>query len=311
MRMVIEAVRVTAAFLRAAAVGVVTVRTAVVGAAVAVAALMLFSRGAGAQYQVLHGSFNSGGGAASGSHYSYHTTGQGPAGAMGDASYAVGSGFWYGAGVSSTVDVTVSFFEGEIAGFAVKLKWDFSAAIVSGGINVYRAEAEAATSHRTLSDDAMDDVAKAGAADDAFARLNGGLLPAGDARSYIDETAVPGRSYLYRIGVVDGERESMSAVIRLSIPPRPMTLFQNYPNPFNPSTTIRCFLPSDGPAKLVIYDVQGRKVAVLLDGWAKAGNLSVVWNGTNDRGNRVASGVYYYRLDAMKKVVTKKLVVLR
>jgi flagellar hook assembly protein FlgD len=61
----------------------------------------------------------------------------------------------------------------------------------------------------------------------------------------------------------------------------------------------------------MVYDVQGRRVKTLVDGSKDMGTHKVVWNGTNDRGANVGSGVYFYRLVTGKKVLTKKLVMLR
>ncbi|HLF15236.1 MAG TPA: T9SS type A sorting domain-containing protein, partial [Bacteroidota bacterium] len=71
-------------------------------------------------------------------------------------------------------------------------------------------------------------------------------------------------------------------------------LEQNYPNPFNPSTTITFQLPADGWVRLTVYNALGQEVANLVDGMQEEGYHSVEWNGGN-----VASGVYFYRLDAV------------
>jgi hypothetical protein len=80
--------------------------------------------------------------------------------------------------------------------------------------------------------------------------------------------------------------------------PTSYSLDQNYPNPFNPSTTIRFGLPVAASVRLTVYDALGREIGTLLNGEQSAGYLTVTWNGTNDAGVRVASGVYFYRLQA-------------
>jgi Ni,Fe-hydrogenase III small subunit len=75
-------------------------------------------------------------------------------------------------------------------------------------------------------------------------------------------------------------------------------LVQNYPNPFNPTTTIRYELPAAAEVSLTIYDILGREIKTLVDGQSSPGTFQVVWNGENASGNRVASGVYFYRLIA-------------
>ncbi len=80
--------------------------------------------------------------------------------------------------------------------------------------------------------------------------------------------------------------------------PRLAVLGQNYPNPFNPTTAISFNLPRDGRAKLQVYDTRGRLVRTLLDGHRVAGPYTEVWDGRDNNGRGVASGVYMYRLIA-------------
>jgi len=83
------------------------------------------------------------------------------------------------------------------------------------------------------------------------------------------------------------------------------------PNPFNPVTTIGYHLPVDGHAEIVVYDVVGRVVRTLVSGYTQAGGHEVVWSGLDDSGNRVASGVYLYRLRAGDIVETRRMVLLK
>ncbi|UCH84508.1 MAG: T9SS type A sorting domain-containing protein [Candidatus Latescibacterota bacterium] len=95
-------------------------------------------------------------------------------------------------------------------------------------------------------------------------------------------------------------------------PPRETSLFQNVPNPFNPSTTIRYTVGEPGGyVSLRVYDVTGRVIRVLFDGAAGPGEKTVTWDGDNEQGKRVASGVYFYRLTAPGFARTMKLVVLK
>ena len=88
-------------------------------------------------------------------------------------------------------------------------------------------------------------------------------------------------------------------------------LHQNHPNPFNPSTTISFSLKSRGHANLAVYDVAGRLVRVLIDGVMEAGPRDVTWDGRDNAGRGVASGVYFYRLEAGEFIETRKMVLLR
>lgn len=88
-------------------------------------------------------------------------------------------------------------------------------------------------------------------------------------------------------------------------------LYQNHPNPFNPRTTITFSLAQAGPTELVIYDVSGRKVRTLFDGHKDAGTHSLVWDGRDDAGNPVASGVFWSQLAVDGFSSNKKMVVLK
>jgi len=94
--------------------------------------------------------------------------------------------------------------------------------------------------------------------------------------------------------------------------PDAFALGQNVPNPFNPTTTIQYDVSAGGGAvTLQIFDVSGRLVRTLVDGRQTPGSKSVVWNGTNDRGQGVASGIYFYRMTAPQFLSTRKMVLLQ
>ena len=93
--------------------------------------------------------------------------------------------------------------------------------------------------------------------------------------------------------------------------PKTLQLSQNYPNPFNPITTIKFALPEEGRMKLVIYNVLGQKVKELVDEYRQAGYHQVIWNGKNDFGAQVASGVYIYRLETVKGVQARKMLLIK
>ncbi len=84
-----------------------------------------------------------------------------------------------------------------------------------------------------------------------------------------------------------------------------------YPNPFNPVTTIRFSLPTRGFGSIVVYDVRGRQIATLLSEVRDAGEFEVQWNGRNDNGERVASGVYLYQLVTGDVVESRKMVLVK
>ncbi len=85
----------------------------------------------------------------------------------------------------------------------------------------------------------------------------------------------------------------------------------NYPNPFNPSTTISFSLENEAQVSLNIYNQRGQKVCELLNDKLPAGNHHLTWNGTDNNGNSVGSGVYYYRMQSGKYTSTRKMVMMK
>ena len=89
------------------------------------------------------------------------------------------------------------------------------------------------------------------------------------------------------------------------------SLRQNYPNPFNPSTTIKFSIANKGHVSLKVYNVAGQLVSTLVNEVLEAKSHDIPWNGTNDLGSSVASGVYFYKLKADDYESTKKMILLR
>jgi hypothetical protein len=87
-------------------------------------------------------------------------------------------------------------------------------------------------------------------------------------------------------------------------------LGQNTPNPFRPATTIRFALPSTRDVELRVFDVAGRAVKTLANGPLGPGVHTLQWNGTDDRGSRLSSGVYFYRLTAGEDRAQRKMVIV-
>jgi len=85
----------------------------------------------------------------------------------------------------------------------------------------------------------------------------------------------------------------------------------NYPNPFNPSTTIRYGLPKEGNVRIGIYNVKGQLVKAIVEESKKAGMYTTVWNGEDQHGSKVSSGVYFLRIEANGKNVNKKILMMK
>jgi hypothetical protein len=127
-----------------------------------------------------------------------------------------------------------------------------------------------------------------------------------------------GWRYFYKLTAVDKAGNESEAAepgtvtgIETSLPGR-FELYENAPNPFNPTTVIRYDVPAGGGRVAIrIYDIKGSLVRTLFDAVQTPGEKRVTWEGTNDRGNLVASGVYFYRLQAPGFTRTRKMILLK
>jgi hypothetical protein len=88
-------------------------------------------------------------------------------------------------------------------------------------------------------------------------------------------------------------------------------LGQNYPNPFNPACNIEYSLPKGSPVNLSIYNILGQKVRILVNEYQSAGYKSVRWDGKDNLGREVTSGIYFYRIEAGDFVQAKKMVLIK
>jgi hypothetical protein len=110
-------------------------------------------------------------------------------------------------------------------------------------------------------------------------------------------------------GSLNGECVTLST-LKTAIPPRSYSLSQNYPNPFNPSTIIGYYLSIDSYVNIDIFDLRGLKVKSLIGGFLSAGSHSVQWDATNDFGEIVSTGMYFYTLKTKQFSETNKMLFL-
>jgi hypothetical protein len=94
-------------------------------------------------------------------------------------------------------------------------------------------------------------------------------------------------------------------------PPAVFFLAEAHPNPFNPQTTIRFSIAGESPVRLEVYGLDGRRIAVLVDETLPAGSHEAVWQGRDDTGRRVASGVYFSRLLAGSQSQVRKMTLMK
>jgi len=85
----------------------------------------------------------------------------------------------------------------------------------------------------------------------------------------------------------------------------------NYPNPFNPTTTIAYQMSKSEPVTITVYNLKGQKVRTLVNEVKTAGNHTVVWNGMDQNGKSVASGIYYYKLSTNNHTEVRKAILMK
>jgi hypothetical protein len=206
----------------------------------------------------------------------------------------------------ASLPVTLSSFTANAEGGSVKLLWRTETEINNIGFTVYRGETE----------------------DGKYTKITfvNGAGNTGMPTDYqFEDTKVEqGRIYFYYIEDIDitGERNK-SKVIKVVVPVRPViqipkefALLQNFPNPFNPETWIPYELPDGVAVSIVIYNVQGKLVRRLELGEQSAGSYvtkdkAAYWDGKDNRGEKVASGVYWYALRAGDFDATRRMVIVK
>ena len=146
-----------------------------------------------------------------------------------------------------------------------------------------------------------------------FVAIASGIKPdADDVIRYIDSSVDMGQRYVYRLAS-DRDEDDVFVSQEIYVPVSRAELAQNYPNPFNPTTRIAYWVPEGGSrhVQLFVYDVRGARVRTLVNEASTGGRFEVEWDGRDDSGTRVASGVYFYRLAQPGFTSTKKMVLLK
>jgi hypothetical protein len=185
------------------------------------------------------------------------------------------------------VAVAITSFDATLIDGGVQLSSTFSTNFDALNVNIYRGKGEG---------------------DPPFFKS---VAPENGSFRYLDKDVEAGETYSYRVGVTDRDGEVISHKVEVNVPIREVTLDQNNPNPFNPATSITFTLPSVQHVRLDVYDATGRFVKRLFEGTGRIGANHLEWTGTNSKGERVGSGVYYYKLTAGKRVETRKMVLLK
>ncbi len=175
----------------------------------------------------------------------------------------------------------------------VELKWETTVEVAHAGFNLLRKSSS----------------------DADYQQVNKHLIRSDctNKYSFIDRNITVGEAYNYKLEDVSisGEKTQHDPITVFVARPKDYKLFQNYPNPFNPTTRIEYQLPKPAMLTIKIYNTMGQEVKTLVDEAKEAGYHAVIWNGLDNSGTPVASGVYYYRLVTKTFTEVKKMVLLR
>jgi hypothetical protein len=110
---------------------------------------------------------------------------------------------------------------------------------------------------------------------------------------------------------LSGYGEEVTGLLETTSLPKTFGISPNYPNPFNPTTLIKYQLPAKRDVKLLVYNILGQKVRILINNSIEAGYHEVEWDGRNDSGIGVSSGVYIYHFSAGNYTKIRKMILLR
>jgi hypothetical protein len=113
------------------------------------------------------------------------------------------------------------------------------------------------------------------------------------------------------IGILYMPTSGLSDDDDFGIKPKVFVLYQNRPNPFRNGTRIKYGLPKQSKVKLMVYNITGRAVKKLVEEEQKEGYYDIVWNGRDNRGRKLPSGVYFYRLEAEQTKLIKKVIMTK
>ncbi len=202
----------------------------------------------------------------------------------------------------TTLPVELTSFEATPLRDAIELLWTTQSETQNAGWRIIRLEVEDVSDTASLSKDARNDYRNSRlsrAADVAFLSGQGNKPTPTDYR-YIDAAGDAGTTYAYYLVDIDfdGYEVVHGPVFATSGVPGSYRLGRNFPNPFNPSSTINFDLPAESRVRIAVYNTTGQRIRVLLDGIVPPGYHKVAWNGTDDTGRAVASGMYLYRIHA-------------
>lgn len=209
---------------------------------------------------------------------------------------------WVNDGTDSTsmlwnmtwTSVQLSSFAAEVIPFkGIELNWQTRMELNNRGFNIYRGRTK----------------------DGKYKRINPESVASNKTGKYrfVDVNVKAGLTYYYKLEDIDanGRRTLHKPILVKMVQPKKFVLHQNYPNPFNPVTRLTYQLPLRTKIRLTIYNIMGQAIRVLVNEKQDAGYYTILWDGKDDFGTPVASGVYLYRITTEKFTKTKRMILLK
>jgi hypothetical protein len=188
------------------------------------------------------------------------------------------------------VPVLISHFGASVKEKAIELRWEITSDEPVVGFRIYRSDDRSPIERR----------------------LDEGWAIEPSARRYTDTTVQHGVRYRYTLGVVDADgSEVRSQTTEIKSPAYSMALFQNQPNPFNPTTRVRFSVPKKTYVTLQIFNLEGKLITQLISKVVDTGLQELEWDGRDERGHPMASGVYFYRLEAGGIILSRKMILIK
>lgn len=174
---------------------------------------------------------------------------------------------------------------------SITLSWNVTHADNCEGFNVYRSESQ----------------------EDFFNIVNENLITGQGQFSFQDGATLAGKKYYYKLEEVthSGLTKFHHTISVTALTPENYSLSQNFPNPFNMKTSFKYQIPTRQHVLIEVYNVLGRKLKTLVNDQKEPGFYTVYWDGVDDQGKSVVSGIYFYHIAANGYHMTRKMIIVR
>jgi len=199
---------------------------------------------------------------------------------------------------NSSLPVQMTQMEGESTSEGIVLSWETASEVNSQGYRVWRS----------------------GASDGDYEQITTRLIPSegnsssGASYTFTDRNFEANATYYYKIEQLDadgGSRMFHAIEVIAEFVPTVYALRQNYPNPFNPLTNFTYDVPELSDVQIRVYNLLGREVSVIFNEQQQPGRYTETWDGTDHQGRKLASGIYFLRMQAGDFTQMRKMTLLR